>query len=192
MRTSRAWAAPICMTIYFQLRSSCAKAYGISNWLLDSFVEAYEYCQRMGYQGPSVYSPFFSLVKIEKPWYDRIPTFKEGWLPWLEEHRDGTVAAWSAHGRGFFGNYPQFLPENDDPAERMAVLTPKNFARKERDAILAGMKGIRPSQVSLLYVLSQKVNIAAIIGPCSIKDIDSALNATSLRLTAEELDFLHP
>ena len=44
--------------------------------------------------------------------------------------------------------------------------------------------------MSLLYVLSQKVNIAAIIGPRSIKDIDNAINATSLRLTAEELDFL--
>lgn len=119
-----------------------------------------------------------------------IDTF-EKWLPWFEEHRDVTVAAWSAQGRGFFGNYPQFLPENDDPAKRMAVLTPENFARKERAAILAGMKGIRPSQVSLPYVLSQKVNIAAIIGPRSIKDIDNAINATSLRLTAEELDFLN-
>lgn len=172
------------------LRKDWIKAYGMSNWRLDRFVEAYEYCERMGYQGPSVYSPFFSLVKIEKPWYYRIPPFKEEWLPWFEQHRDVTVAAWSAQGRGFFGNYPQFLPENADPATRMAVLTPENFARKERAAILAERKGIRPSQVSLLYVLSQKVNIAAIIGPRSIKDIDNAINATSLRLTAEELDFL--
>ena len=172
------------------LRKGWIKAYGMSNWRLDRFVEAYEYCERMGYQGPSVYSPFFSLVKIEKPWYYRIPPFKEEWLPWFEPHRDVTVAAWSAQGRGFFGNYPQFLPENADPATRMAVLTPENFARKERAAILAERKGIRPSQVSLLYVLSQKVNIAAIIGPRSIKDIDNAINATSLRLTAEELDFL--
>lgn len=172
------------------LRKGWIKAYGMSNWRLDRFFEAYEYCERMGYQGPSVYSPFFSLVKIEKPWYYRIPPFKEEWLPWFEQHRDVTVAAWSAQGRGFFGNYPQFLPENADPATRMAVLTPENFARKERAAILAERKGIRPSQVSLLYVLSQKVNIAAIIGPRSIKDIDNAINATSLRLTAEELDFL--
>ena len=49
------------------LRKGWIKAYGMSNWRLDRFVEAYEYCERMGYQGPSVYSPFFSLVKIEKP-----------------------------------------------------------------------------------------------------------------------------
>ena len=47
------------------LRRGWIKAYGMSNWRLDRFVEAYEYCERMGYQGPSVYSPFFSLVKLE-------------------------------------------------------------------------------------------------------------------------------
>ena len=72
------------------LRRGWIKAYGMSNWRLDRFAEAYEYCERMGYQGPSVYSPFFSLLKLEKPWYYRIPPFKEEWLPWFEEHRDVT------------------------------------------------------------------------------------------------------
>lgn len=172
------------------LRKGWIKAYGMSNWRLDWFAEAYEYRERMGYQGPSVYSPFFSLVKLEKPWYYRIPTLKEAWLPWFEEHRDVTIAAWSAQGRGFFGNYPQFQPENADPATRMAVLTEENFARKERVLVLAEKKGIRPSQISLLYVLSQKANIAAIIGPRSKQDIDNVIRATSVRLTQEEIDYL--
>lgn len=172
------------------LRRGWIKAYGMSNWRLDRFAEAYEYCERMGYQGPSVYSPFFSLVKLEKPWYYRIPPFKEEWLPWFEEHRDVTIAAWSSQGRGFFGNYPQFQPENADPATRMAVLTPENFSRKERAVALAEKKGIRPSQVSLLYVLSQKSNVAAIIGPRSVKDIDNAVSASDSRLTQEEMDYL--
>lgn len=40
------------------MRNFCAragsKAYGMSNWRLDWFAEAYEYRERMGYQGPSV------------------------------------------------------------------------------------------------------------------------------------------
>lgn len=172
------------------LRKGWIKAYGMSNWRLDRFAEAYEYCERMGYQGPSVYSPFFSLVKIEKPWYYRIPPFKEEWLPWFEEHQDVTIAAWSAQGRGFFGDYPQFLPENADPATKMAVLTPINFARKERVKELAAKKGIRPSQVSLLYVLSQKANVTAVIGPRSKQDIDNVLKAVEVRLTQEEIDYL--
>ncbi len=172
------------------LRRGWIKAYGMSNWRLDRFAEAYEYCERMGYQGPSIYSPFFSLIKLEKPWYYRIPPFREEWLGWFEEHRDVTIAAWSAQGRGFFGSYPQYDPEKADAATRMAVLTEENFARKERVLELSKKKNIRPSQISLLYVLSQKANMAAIIGPRSCKDIDNILAATKDRLSQAEIDFL--
>lgn len=172
------------------LRRGWIKAYGMSNWRFERFVEAYEYCERMAYQGPSVFSPFFSLVELERPWYYRIPPFSSKDLPWFEEHRDVTIAAWSAQGRGFFGDYPQFLPENADALTRMAVLTPTNFARKERVQELAKLKGIRPSQISLLYVLSQKASVAAIIGPRSVKDIDNSLNAGGQLLTQAEIDYL--
>ena len=172
------------------LRKGWIKAYGMSNWGLERIVEAYEYCEKMAYQGPSVVSPFFSLVKLEKPWYYRIPPFKEEWLPWFEEHRDVVISAWSPQGRGFFGNYPQFDPEKADAGTRMSVLTPTNLARKERVTKLAEMKGIRPSQVSLLYVLSQKMPVAAIIGPRSEKDIDNVVNASSQRLTEAEINYL--
>ena len=172
------------------LRRGWIKAYGMSNWRLDRFVEAYEYCEKMGYQGPSVYSPFFSLVKLEKPWYYRIPPFREEWLEWFENHKDVTIAAWSSQGRGFFGNYPQFDPYKADAATRMAVLTPENFARKERVLDLSERKGIRPSQISLLYVLSQKASFAAIIGPRSCKDIDNVILASTEKLTQKEIDYL--
>ena len=172
------------------LRRGWIKDYGMSNWRLDRFVEAYEYCEKMGYQGPSVYSPFFSLVKLEKPWYYRIPPFREEWLEWFENHKDVTIAAWSSQGRGFFGNYPQFDPDKADAATRMAVLTPENFLRKERVLALSEKKGIRPSQISLLYVLSQKASVAAIIGPRSCKDIDNVILASTEKLTQKEIDYL--
>jgi len=167
------------------------KAYGMSNWTLERFVEAYDYCQLMGYQGPSIISPFFSLVQINTPWYYRIPPFKEEWLPWFEEHQDIIVAAWAAQGRGFFGNYPQYDPDKADAATKAAVLSnPVNFARKERVIELAEEKNIRPSQISLQYVLSQKANTAAIIGPRSKNDIDNSFNAMDDKLTQAEIDYL--
>lgn len=172
------------------LRRGWIKAYGMSNWRFDRFMEAYEYCERMAYQGPSIYSPFFSLVELERPWYYRIPPFNSQNLSWFEEHQDVTLAAWSAQGRGFFGDYPQYDPENADALTRMAVLTPVNYARKERVKKLAEVKNIRPSQISLLYVLSQKASVAAIIGPRSSKDIDNVLNASTQLLTQEEVDYL--
>ena len=72
----------------------------------------------------------------------------------------------------------------------MAALTPVNFARKERVIELAAKKGIRPSQISLCYVLSQKANIVAIIGPRSKQDIDNVINATAIHLTQAEMDYL--
>lgn len=172
------------------VRRGWIKAYGMSNWRLDRFVEAYEYAERMGYQGPSVISPFFSLVKLEKPWYYRIPPFKDEWLEWFEAHKDVTIAAWSAQGRGFFGDYPQFNPETADSLTRMAVLTEENFARKERVKAFSADTGIGPSQVSLLYVLSQKAQTLAIIGPRSVKDIDNVLALSEKRLSENEIAYL--
>jgi aryl-alcohol dehydrogenase-like predicted oxidoreductase len=144
----------------------------------------------MAYQGPSVYSPFFSLVKLERPWYYRIPPFNDDDLPWFEEHQDVTIAAWSAQGRGFFGGYPQYDPEKADALTKMAVLTPTNFARKERVLALSEKTGIKPSQISLLYVLSQKANVSAVIGPRSNADLDKIVAACEHRLTQEQIDFL--
>ena len=172
------------------VRRGWIKAYGMSNWRFDRILEAYEYCEKMAYQGPSVVSPFFSLLKLERPWYYRIPPFDESTLPWYEEHQDVTIAAWSAQGRGFFGGYPQYEPENADAATRMAVLTPTNLARKERVLELSQKTGVRPSQISLLYVLSQKANVSAVIGPRSKQDIDNVLKVVEKRLTQEEIDFL--
>lgn len=172
------------------LRKGWIKAYGMSNWTQERFNEAYEYCDRMGYQGPSVSSPFFSLLKLEKPWYYRIPAFKEESVKWYEEHPDVLLAAWSAQGRGFFGNYPQYDPKNADPATKMAAITPTNLARKERVVKFAPSKGVGPSQISLAYVLSQKAKVAAIVGPRSCKDLDNILNAASIRLTEKEIDYL--
>jgi hypothetical protein len=93
-------------------------------------------------------------------------------------------------GRGFFGGYPQYDPDKADAATRMAVLTPTNFARKERVLALSEKLGIRPSQISLLYVLSQKANVSAVIGPRSNKDLDNVLEAIEHRLTQEQIDFL--
>ncbi|MCF0137006.1 MAG: aldo/keto reductase [Oscillospiraceae bacterium] len=172
------------------LRRGWIKSYGVSNWTLERFAEAYEYCERMGYQGPSIYSPFFSLVKLEKPWFYRIAPFKDEWLSWFEEHKDVVIAAWSSQGRGFFGNYPQYDPDKADAATRMAVLTPENLARKERVLEISAKNGIRPSQISLLYVLSQKAKVAAIIGPRSCRDIDNVLEAAKTTLTQAEIDYL--
>ncbi len=172
------------------LRRGWIRAYGVSNWTQERFIEAYNYCERMGYQGPSVNSPFYSLLKLEKPWYYRIPAFKEESVKWFEDHKDVTLSAWSAQGRGFFGSYPQYDPDKADPATKMAALTPVNFARKERVIELAAKKGIRPSQISLCYVLSQKANIVAIIGPRSKQDIDNVINATAIHLTQAEMDYL--
>lgn len=172
------------------LRRGWIKAYGMSNWTLERFAEAYDYAERMGYQGPSVISPFFSLVKLTQPWYYRIPAFKDEWLEWFENHQDVTIAAWAAQGRGFFEEFPQYDPEQADPITRMAVLTEENFARKERVKTFSAETGIGTSQVSLLYVLSQKAQTLAITGPRTEKDIDDIVSVTERTLTQQEIDYL--
>lgn len=125
------------------LRRGWIKAYGMSNWRLDRFAEAYEYCERMGYQGPSVYSPFFSLLKLEKPWYYRIPPFKEEWLPWFEEHRDVTIAAWSAQGRGFFATTRSMTLTRPTRPRAWRFSPRKTSPGRSAPVALAEKKGVR-------------------------------------------------
>jgi aryl-alcohol dehydrogenase-like predicted oxidoreductase len=65
-----------------------------------------------------------------------------------------------------------------------------NFQRLDRGTALAEEKGLTLPQSALGYVMSQPLNIFALVGCRSEAEFADNLAAASLKLTAEEIDWL--
>lgn len=162
--------------------------YGVSNWTIPRIEAAMNYCTQKGYAGLRVNSPSFSLAKVETPRFQgAIYAAKED-LGWFESH-NLTVFAWAAQGAGFFGNA---VPKDETaPADlRKAYFTEENFKRLERAKVLASEKNCAPTNISLAYVLAQPLNIAGVIAPHSVAQLENSLRALNVTLSESEIDYL--
>ncbi|HEX9618089.1 MAG TPA: aldo/keto reductase, partial [Anaerolineales bacterium] len=65
-----------------------------------------------------------------------------------------------------------------------------NFQRLERAAILARAKGLTLAQVAMAYVMSQPLNIFAIVGCQNGSEFAANALASEIRLTDREMAWL--
>ena len=65
-----------------------------------------------------------------------------------------------------------------------------NFARRERAKTLAAERSVPMINIALAYVLAQPFPCFPLIGPRTIREIDSCIEALALNLTAAERDWL--
>ncbi|MBO0770394.1 MAG: aldo/keto reductase, partial [Actinobacteria bacterium] len=56
---------------------------------------------------------------------------------------------------------------------------------------LAGRHGVESTQIALAYVISQRFNSFALIGPHSVDELTSSLQAADLTLTPDECAHLN-
>jgi aryl-alcohol dehydrogenase-like predicted oxidoreductase len=66
----------------------------------------------------------------------------------------------------------------------------ENFARLQRARELAAHKNATVSQIGLSYVLRQAFPVIALIGSTAPSNLDDALGAVNVEISADELDFL--
>ena len=106
------------------------------------------------------------------------------------------VIPWSPLARGFLagGRVKQGWGETeraktDDIAQRM-YYQPGDFTIAERVSSLAEARGIKPAQMALAWILSKPVVTAPIIGASKMYQLDDALGALSVTLTADEIKAL--
>ncbi|CAN5876010.1 hypothetical protein BH24DEI2_BH24DEI2_18410 [soil metagenome] len=99
---------------------------------------------------------------------------------------------WSSLGGGFFSG--RFRRDNLDTFEsyldKLCVTSycvEANFERLERAEVLAEQKGLTLPQIALAYVLSQPLDIFALVGCNSGAEFKANLAALELKLTPEEL-----
>jgi aryl-alcohol dehydrogenase-like predicted oxidoreductase len=105
------------------------------------------------------------------------------------------LLTWSSLAGGFFSG--RFRPDNldtfSDEIDQLCVETyccEANFQRLERAAILARAKGLTLAQVAMAYVMSQPLNIFAIVGCQNGSEFADLALASEIELTTRELAWL--
>ena len=189
---------PIVEVLNEHQRAGKIGAFGGSNWSPERLQEANAYAEAHGLAPFVASSPNLSLaVQQRVPW--------EGCLSISGEQgraaRDWYAAArmplftWSSLAGGFFSG--RFRRDNLDSFEtyfdKICATTygsEENFARLERAQQFAAERGLSAAQVALAYVLSQPLDVYALVGCWTGEEFAENLVASSLQLTPAELHWL--
>jgi aryl-alcohol dehydrogenase-like predicted oxidoreductase len=173
-------------------------AFGGSNWSPARLQEANEYAAAHGLTPFTASSPNFSLAEQQRPAWEGCITISG---PWGQAARDWYAAtrmpvfAWSSLAGGFFSgrfqrdNLASFTSYFDTNCVDTYCVE-SNFARLDRAQRLGAERGLTAAQVALAYVLSQPLEIYALVGCDTGAEFAENLAATALRLTPAELAWL--
>jgi aryl-alcohol dehydrogenase-like predicted oxidoreductase len=161
---------------------------GASNWTHHRIEEANTYAAAHGLRGFTFSSPNLSLAKPNEPMWPGCVSIDAEAAAWYRS-RQFPLLAWSSQAGGFFSG--RFSPEQQDNADIVRVYYRQaNWDRLRRAEKLAGEKGVSAIQIALVYVLSQPSPTCAIVGPQTLNELSSCLEATRLLLTDEEVQWL--
>ncbi|MEN3013428.1 MAG: aldo/keto reductase [Endomicrobiia bacterium] len=165
------------------------KIFGCSNWTIQRIEEANNYARKRNLEGFSVVSNNFSLAKmVSAVWEGCISSSNKEDIEWFKKTQI-PLFSWSSQARGFFSG--KASPDNFEDKELVRCWYSKeNFERLERARILASKKNIKPINIALAYVLSQKFPTAALIGPRNLFELKDCMVAFDIKLTEEEIRYL--
>jgi predicted dehydrogenase/aryl-alcohol dehydrogenase-like predicted oxidoreductase len=168
------------------------RVFGGSNWSPERFSEANAYAREKGLREMSILNNNLSLARMVDPvWSGCIHMSERESRAWLARNHL-THFAWSSQARGFFTERTDRELESPgfDPELRRCWISPGNLERRRRALEMAGEKGVRPINIAAAYVLNQAFASYALIGPESVRELESSLPALDLRLTPGEIEYL--
>ncbi|GAB4430725.1 MAG: aldo/keto reductase [Anaerolineae bacterium] len=106
------------------------------------------------------------------------------------------ILPWSPLARGFLaGNRknredtPTIRAQTDDYAQKL-YYQQNDFDILDRVVGLAAQKGVKPAQIALAWLLHQPGITAPIVGASKLYQLEEAVAAADIRLTADELTYL--
>lgn len=190
---------PIVETLHEHKQAGRILAYGGSNWSVERIQEANAYAAAHGLTPFVASSPNFSMAEqYNAPWEGCISiggpkkVADRAW--YAEQHMP--LFTWSSLAGGFFSG--RLRRDNLDTFEayldKLAVYSyagEENFQRLERAEDLADERGLTIPQVAMAYVMSQPLNIFALIGCQNAQEFRDNLHAAfDVRLTPQELAWL--
>lgn len=192
---------PIVDMLNKYIRAGNLGVVGGSNWTHERIEQANLYAATSGQKALTVSSPNFSLAEqAEPPWTGCFSiSGKDGRTArsWYQENQM-PLFTWSSIANGFFSgrvtrdNYASLADQGllDESCVR-AYCTEENFERLDRVNQLANKKGLSIPQVALAYVLSQPLNIFALVGARNGEEIKANVQSLKSGLTAEEMAWLN-
>ncbi|MEO1770975.1 aldo/keto reductase [Candidatus Enterococcus ferrettii] len=163
--------------------------YGVSNWSVNRIKEADDYCKEKGYLGLSINSPSFTLADINKPrWYRSVYVDAD----YVKKNNEMgiTVMSWGAQGAGFFVPLWKDMDADAPRDIKEAFFTENNFKKLARVKEVAKIRGVEPINIALAYVLNDRFDVFASIGPRNKKELLSSLKAQNVHLASEEIAYL--
>lgn len=164
-------------------------AAGVSNWELNRIIEANAYAEEHGLHPLTFNSPNLSLAKPMHPRWPGCVSASDEMVAWHEAN-DIALFSWSSQAGGFFSG--RFTREScSDEEIRDCFYNDENWERYDRCIELANKKGKTPIQMALAWVLGQPFNIAAVIGPEKISELDSSIEGSDIELTPLEVKYLN-
>lgn len=167
---------------------------GASNWELDRFSEARNIALKNKIEPFSVLSNNFSLAEMIKPVWPGCVGVNKEFLEYIIKEKI-LLFPWSSQARGFFIKKKEHISNNhfSNPTldEEMRVWHyAKNLERRDKCFELAEKRGLEPIQIALAYVLHQSDLIFPLIGPRTIVETNSSIEASKVELTTKELQEL--
>ena len=189
---------PIVEVLNEHLAAGRIRAFGGSNWTHQRLQEANAYAQAHGLTPFVASSPNLSLaVQVKPPWTGCVSIGGppgEAARAWYQRERM-PLLAWSSLAGGFFSG--RFRRDNlatfADYFDKLCVdsyCVEENFQRLERAEELAQEKGLALPQVAMAYVMSQPLNIFALVGCQSGDEFKANVAACEVTLSPQELAWL--
>jgi aryl-alcohol dehydrogenase-like predicted oxidoreductase len=189
---------PIIDVLNEHLEAGKINAFGASNWSTARIAEANAYAEENGLKPFVASSPNFSLgEQAKEPWADCVSISGrkgETEREWYAE-RKMPLFTWSSLAGGFFsGRFDRDNLENFESYLDLLCVEvychEENFVRLDRVKELGEEKGLSIPQVALSYVLSQPLDIYALVGCNSGAEYRANVEASEVRLTPEEMAWL--
>jgi len=190
---------PILDTLNEHLRSGRIRAFGASNWSHARIELANAYALANGLEPFVTSSPQYSLAEsLDEPWPLCVSISGSAGVAAREWYArtQMPLLIWSPLASGFFSgryrrdNLHQFGAREWEEVAVRTYSNESNFQRLDRANILAAEKGLSAAQIAVAYVMNQPMDTFAIVGPHSREKFQANIEASDVRLTAQEMDWL--
>lgn len=165
------------------------RAFGGSNWSIPRIEDFNAYARKNGKTGFAAVSNNFSLARSVTPQWDGCLSSSDPQSRAWFAKTQMPLFAWSSQAAGFFAR-----GNPDDRSDETLVkcwYAEDNFQRKARAEELAAKRGVTPTAIAAAYVLCQPFPVFALIGPQTLRETHTSLQALDIKLSPEELAWLN-
>jgi aryl-alcohol dehydrogenase-like predicted oxidoreductase/predicted dehydrogenase len=164
---------------------------GASNWQLERFSEARDYAQSNNKEPFTALSNNFSLAEMVDPVWPGCVGVNNEYINYLIKNQV-MLFPWSSQARGFFIKKKEITSNehfsNPSLEEEIRVWhNEKNLKRRAKCFEIAEQKNLQPIQVALAYVVQRSSLIFPLIGPRTIFETNSSIEAVQINLSDQEM-----